>query len=248
MYIPRRTIEDKPKIIVFSGAGLDAPSGIRTFRDANGLWNEHMVADVCKQTSWKENYNLVHDFYNERRGELKDKEVNHAHKIIQKIYEEYENDVLNITMNVSDFFERLEVPVLHLHGHLKKMECVSCGNTWDIGYKEWDVNIDKCPNCNSKEDVKPAVVFFGGSAGMYTYLHRAMEHTINKNTIVIVIGTQGSVVNIEKYLTNTHCKKILCNLEETSEIDVTKIEFDKVYYESIETAIDKIYKDIKEWL
>ena len=84
MFIPRKTDGDNPKIIIFSGAGLDAPSGVRTFRDADGLWNEHKIEDVCTQSTWKRNFDLVHEFYNQRRTDLKGTEINHAHKVIKE--------------------------------------------------------------------------------------------------------------------------------------------------------------------
>jgi len=247
MYIPRREFDDEPKIIIFSGAGLDAPSGLKTFRGSDGLWDSHKIQDICTESTWKQNFEEVHNFYNGLRNKLEKAQPNKAHLKIKELYEKYPDSVLNITMNISDFFERLEVPVLHIHGELKKMECYACGTKWDIGYKQWDIEKDRCPKCNSRKGVKPSIVFFGGQAPMYSYLWRAFEHTMNKDTIVIVIGTQGNVVNVEENLIGTPCKKILCNMEASADINVKKCGFDKVYYESIETAIDKIMDDIEEW-
>jgi len=144
MYIPRMNKGDKPKIVIFSGAGLDAPSGIRTFRDANGLWNEHKIEDVCSESSWKKNFNLVHSFYNQRRTDLKNVEPNHAHKVIKRITDKYGKDtVLNVTMNVSDLQERVDLECLHVHGELTKMQCEACGNNWDIGYNEFNPETDR---------------------------------------------------------------------------------------------------------
>jgi len=248
MYIPHRDKEDGPKIIIFSGAGLDAPSGIKTFRDSDGLWNEHKIEDVCTQSTWRDNFELVHKFYNDRRTNLKEVEPNHAHKVIKEIVDKYgKENVINVTMNVSDLLERAGIECLHVHGELTKMECEDCGNNWDIGYEKFNTEKDKCPECGAIKGVKPKIVFFGGSAGMYSYMNRAFEHTMNKDTIVIIIGTQGNVVDVESKLINTPCKKILCNMQASADINVKKIGFDKVYYESIETAIDKIKEDIDEF-
>lgn len=246
MYIPKKDLNDNPKIIIFSGAGLDAPSGIRTFRDTNGLWSEHKVEDICSQHSWKKNFNLVHKFYNERRKELRMVEPNYAHRTIKKLTDLYPNNVINITMNVSDLQERSGIECLHLHGELTKMECEACGNQWSIGYEVWNEE-DICPKCSSKKGVRPHIVFFGGQAPMYTYLKRGFEHAENPKSIVVIIGTQGNVISIEDKLVHTKCKKILCNMEASPDINIEKCGFDKVYYESIETAIDKIYEDIKKW-
>ncbi|MDF1878425.1 NAD-dependent deacetylase [Sulfurimonas sp. SAG-AH-194-C20] len=248
MYIPKRDKSGAPKIIIFSGAGLDAPSGIKTFRDTDGLWNEHKIEDVCTQSTWKKNFELVHEFYNARRNDLKNAMPNHAHKIIAKITEKYGKDtVLNITMNVSDLQERVGIECLHVHGELTKMECEACGATWDIGYKSFDINTEKCPKCESLKGVRPKIVFFGGRAPLYSYMLRAFEYALHPDSIIIIIGTQGNVVNIENNLISTPCKKILCNMEASTDIDCKKIGFNKVYYESIETAIEKIEANIFQW-
>ena len=247
MFIPKPEYPyPSKKIIIFSGAGLDAPSGIRTFRDANGLWNEHKIEDVCTERTWKKNFELVHNFYNERRKELKDVEPNYAHKVITEIINKYgKENVYNITMNVSDMFERLNTEVLHVHGELIKMECSHCYHNWNIDYNSFDITKDRCPECSSLKSVRPKIVFFGGPAPLYSYLNRAFSHAINKDSIVIVIGTQGNVVDVEDLLLGTKCKKILCNMEESEDIDVDLIKFNEVYYENIETSIDKVFQFIK---
>jgi len=88
MFIPRQTKKER-KIIFISGAGLDAPSGIQTFRGTNGIWNGCSIQEVCTESTWKDNYQAVQSFYNERRTELKDKEPNIAHKTIKKITDKY---------------------------------------------------------------------------------------------------------------------------------------------------------------
>jgi len=248
MYIPRRTPEDGPKIIIFSGAGLSAPSGISTFRGDTGLWNDMDVDVVCNQRTWKANANAVHDFYNSMRTKLQSTEPSEGHNGIADIVQEYgKENVYVITQNIDNLLEKANADCLHVHGELTKMECEACGNRWDIGYKEWDYENDRCPKCDSKKAVRPGIVFFGGQAGMYSYMWRAFEHTMNKDSIVIIIGTAGNVVSVEENLIGTPCKKILCNLKPSGDINVKKCAFDKVYYESIETGIDKIKNDIKEW-
>jgi len=163
-----------------------------------------------------------------------------AYSVLKEIYDEYPDNVINVTMNISDFYERSNIPALHVHGELTKMECEACGNRWDIGYNKWDIEKDTCPECNNKKDVRPSVVFFGGQASMYSFMRRAFEYTMHPNSIVVIIGTQGNVVSIEENLITTPCKKILCNMESSPDINAKKIGFDKVYYENIDMAIDKI--------
>lgn len=244
MFIPRQNKKER-KIIFISGAGLDAPSGIQTFRGTNGVWNGHNIKEVCDETTWKSNYNTVHEFYNERRVELKDKEPNIAHKTIKKITDKYgKENVFHITQNVTDLNERAGAEVLHVHGELTKMECESCSTHWDIGYEEFNPPDDKCPNCGTHDGVRPKIVFYGGSASFYTYMYRAMDYLNHHESIVVVIGTQGNVIDIDSMIKGKKAIKILANMEESA--DLPEKRYDKIYYESIETSILKIEKDISE--
>ncbi len=244
MIIPKMKYgEAQKKIIIFSGAGLDAPSGIKTFRDSNGLWNDHDIDTVCNEMTWKANFKLVHEFYSERRKDLSSAKVNNAHKTIRNIERKYGRDnVWNITMNVSNLLEKAGCEALHVHGNLTKMKCEACGYNWDIGYNSWTEK-DDCPRCSSKKGVRPDIVFFGGMAPEYMNMYKAFDYTMHKDTIAIIIGTMGNVVNVNQMLQSTPCKKILCNMEPSKYINADL--FDKVYYESIETAIEKIEKDIE---
>lgn len=244
MFIPRATKKER-KIIFISGAGLDAPSGIQTFRGTNGVWNGHNIKEVCDETTWKSNYNAVHDFYNERRVELKDKEPNIAHKTIKAITDKYgKENVFHITQNVTDLNERAGAEVLHVHGELTKMECEYCSTNWDIGYGEFDPKDGKCPNCNNSAGVRPKIVFYNGQAPMYSYMYRAMDYLNHPETIVVIIGTQGNVIPVDSMIKGTKAIKILANMEESS--DLPEKRYDRIYYESIETSILKIEKDIAE--
>lgn len=229
------------KIIFFSGAGLDAPSGIRTFRDANGLWNDHKIEDVCTESTWIKNYDLVHDFYNERRRQLKEVEPNIAHKVLKEIQDEY-NDVIHLTMNVSDLLDREGVDNIKLHGNLREIICPKCFHKFDIGYEAYNLE-SKCENCNGYKALKPNIVFFGGEAPNYMKLYNVVEN-IQKDDIVVVIGTMGNVVDVQSLFGMKNCYKILCNMEKSEYIlDGC---FNEVYYESIETAILKIRDSIKK--
>jgi len=216
------------KIIIFSGAGISAESGISTFRDTDGLWENHNIEEVCHQNSWKNNFELVHKFYNQRRMQLNEVQPNKAHKVVAKIKQKYGDDCYVITQNVDDLFERAGCKeVLHVHGELTKMECTACGNIWDIGYKEFDIAKDRCPNCNSLRGVKPYIVFFGGTAPKYREMYRAFDVGSYRDSIVVIIGTMGNVVVIDEFLRNKLCKKILNNLEPSEYINDEV--FDKVY-------------------
>lgn len=114
----------KPKLVISSGAGISAESGISTFRDAGGLWENYPVMEVCSADGFRRNPDLVHEFYNARRKDLIGKNPNDAHKILAELEEDY--DVYVITQNVDDLHERAgSSKILHLHGELMKMRSVS---------------------------------------------------------------------------------------------------------------------------
>ena len=116
------------KLIIFSGAGISAESGINTFRDTNGLWENHSIKEICSEYTWKQNFEAVHSFYNQRRVQLSEVQPNNAHKVVATLKKQYGEDCYVITQNVDDLFERVGCKdVLHVHGELGKMECTACG-------------------------------------------------------------------------------------------------------------------------
>lgn len=147
----------KKKILVFSGAGVSKESGIETFRDSSeSLWNNHKIEDVATISAWRKNKELVLNFYNERRRQLKEVEPNEAHKMIALLEKYY--DVIVVTQNVDDLHERAgSTKILHLHGCLNKVS-----STLDPSYVyDWfdDVNIgDKC---ELGSQLRPYIVWFG---------------------------------------------------------------------------------------
>lgn len=226
MFVPRM-FEPEKKIVIFSGAGLDAPSGIQTFRDSNGLWNNHNVSEICNENNWVSNWQKVHNFYNGLRKDLPTFQPNAAHYIIKRIIDKYGKDnVFNITMNISDMFERIETPVLHLHGELTKMECtnISCNHNWNIGYNEFSIETGVCPKCGTARTVRPHIVFFDGQAPMYSYLYRALDYLDHPDSILLVIGTTGSVVDVDMMTKGRSCTKILVDVKKPSNINIKKFQ------------------------
>jgi len=243
--LPKMQNIPSKKIIIFSGAGISAESGIKTFRDADGLWENHRIEDVCNQHTWLQNYDLVHKFYNQRRIQLADVEPNYAHEVVANIQKAYPNECIIITQNVDDLFERAGCKnVIHVHGELTKMECSSCSHIFDIGYKAF-TDQGSCPQCSSSH-IKPFIVFFGGQAPKYMDMYDAFRHLQNEDSIVVVIGTLGNVVQINANLEIVECHKILNNLEESPYIDATQ--FEQVYYEEATSAAPKIQHYIEETL
>lgn len=234
-----------PKIVVISGAGISAESGIPTFRDANGLWENHNVDDVANYLTWKKNFELVHRFYNQRRVNLGTVQPNAGHKWFAEIADRYE--CKHVTQNIDNLLERaghIKVngptnPLIHVHGYLTEMRCEACGCVWDIGTTEFKPDEDTCrnPKCMSKRGVKPNVVFFHENAPMYTYMYRAIS-ALQKDDLVIVAGTMGNVLPINALLFEAPCKMILNNLE--SHISIDESMFDKVFIKPLTQAVPEM--------
>ncbi|MCB0721454.1 MAG: NAD-dependent deacylase [Ignavibacteriae bacterium] len=169
------------KIVVLTGAGVSAESGLSTFRDAGGLWEGYNVMEVASPEGWHMNRELVLRFYNERRNQLKTAQPNDAHKAIASLEEKF--DVTVITQNVDDLHERAgSAKVVHLHGELTKARS-SLDSTlvYDIGYGE----IRAGDKCEKGSQLRPHVVWFGEMVPMIEVAARISEDA----DIFIVVGT-----------------------------------------------------------
>jgi NAD-dependent deacetylase len=147
----------KKRVVVLTGAGVSAESGISTFRDSNGLWENHDISEVATPEGWERNPSLVLEFYNQRRRQLKNVEPNAAHYALAKLEEKY--NVTIITQNVDNLHERAgSSEIIHLHGELTKAK--SSENLFyvvDIGYD--DIHIGDL--CDKGHQLRPHVVWFG---------------------------------------------------------------------------------------
>lgn len=233
------------KIVFFTGAGISAESGISTFRDVNGLWDNYKIEEICNIQTYKKNKEAVFKFYNERRTQLASVEPNIIHLTMARIQKEFaqKNIVVEIiTQNIDDLLERAGcTDVLHVHGNLTKMNCKKCNYSWNIGYTETNVE-ELCPKCIKEEDVKPSVIFFGEDAPRYKEMKRVLN-SLNEEDILVVMGTMGNVVSINTYAGFVKCRKFLNNLEKSNYINNSY--FDYTYFEKGSSAILKIEKMIK---
>jgi NAD-dependent deacetylase len=231
-------VNHKPNLLIFTGAGVSAPSGIPTFRDANGLWHNHRIEDVCDFTTWKQNAQAVHEFYNQRRSDLSAVTPNVAHAHMAQWQRDFPDQVIHITSNVDNLLEAAGcTDVCHVHGLLTRMQCTACAHTWDIGYSSWDLNTDRCPKCDSRRGVKPGVTFFNEHAPEYRTLYRQIK-LMHDHTMVLIVGTTGVVIDVQTLFGHHPGVKILNNLVPHPALNDTL--FTHVFYESVETAIHKI--------
>ncbi len=183
----------RKKITVLTGAGVSAESGISTFRDSDGLWENHNVEDVASIEGWYRNPALVLDFYNARRAQLADVRPNAAHIAISELENEY--DVTVVTQNVDNLHERAgSTRVIHLHGELTKVRPENCCNDRD-GYSEatvFDIGNDEihigdlAPN---GAQLRPHIVWFGEAVPKIEAAIDAVEAA----DILLIVGTSLQV-------------------------------------------------------
>ena len=183
----------KKKIAVLTGAGVSAESGISTFRDSNGLWENYNVEDVASIEGWYRNPGLMLDFYNARRRQLAEVKPNAAHLAIAALENDY--DVTVITQNVDNLHERAgSTRIIHLHGELTKVRPEDCCNeqdgfseesVFDIGYDEIHLG-DKAPD---GAQLRPHIVWFGEAVPKMEQAINAVE----KADIMLIVGTSLQV-------------------------------------------------------
>ena len=229
-----------PRLIVLSGAGLSAESGLRTFRGSNGLWEGERIEKVCHADTWRRNLDDVHRFYNERRTQLAGAVPNAAHHFLARWEDSYRATI--ITQNVDDLLERAGCRrAIHLHGRLTEMRCEECGHIWDIGYEPWQLgeSCPRAPRCKHPREIRPNIVFFGEAAPAYADLWRAFSE-INPADVVVIIGTSGVVLPIDAMVSRTDqgAVAILNNLHLEEGIDDTL--FTHVFREPATQAAMKI--------
>ncbi len=233
------------KVIILSGAGISAESGISTFRESDGLWEQYDVGTICNFDSLEKNEALTLQFYDQRRAELASKRPNKAHIGYAMLKKRYPKEVAIITQNIDDLFEKAGLSseeVIHLHGFLPHVRCrnQACSALYDIGYRVInDFNGGLCPQCRSK--LRPDIVFFGEPAPMYERLNAEIRDC----EFVVVVGTSGQVIGVNT-MANFIEHSILNNLEESPAIEHQL--FDKVLFKPATEAVDEIVTDIVAFL
>ncbi|MCH2084837.1 MAG: NAD-dependent deacylase [Saprospiraceae bacterium] len=174
----------RKKIVVLTGAGISAESGIKTFRDADGLWEGHDVMQVASPEGWRKDRSLVLDFYNQRRAQLHEVHPNDGHRALVELEKDY--DVTIVTQNIDDLHERAgSTDIVHLHGELFKARSTADPR---LVY-DWKKDITTDDKCEKGAQIRPHIVWFGEEVPM---LNLAAQHTSEAH-IVIIIGTSMQV-------------------------------------------------------
>lgn len=223
-------------IVILSGAGMSAESGISTFRDAGGLWEGHDIMEVASPEGWQKNPELVTEFYNKRRMQLAEVEPNAGHKALKTLEEQ--NRVTIITQNVDDLHERAgSSHIFHLHGELTKMRSTHNENTIiEVGYKAMPYGA----LCENGFLLRPHIVWFGEAVPM---IDKAIE-IISNAEVLIIVGTSLEVYPAAglMHYAPSHCHIYLIDPNRYEQLNHSRIELIKA------TAANALPKLIKNWL
>ncbi len=235
-----------PRRIIFcSGAGASVAAGIPTFRDANGLWANHKVEDVCNYKTWRANFELVHKFYEQRRKEIWDCIPTRFHKMVAKLQYDFGSQaVCNITTNVDDLFEKAGcLRTTHLHGEIKAMsldwEEVRDGNASPIMLTKAEFDYSAYPKS------KPYVVFFNEGAPEYGKMWN-LAAEITPDDLVIIVGSSEQVISFRNEFYNANqiwfVNPAAKSIVRPTEYDVKAIE------SNAEDFAQNFEQEIRNWL
>jgi NAD-dependent deacetylase len=175
-------------IVILTGAGVSAESGLATFRGPDGLWEGHRVEDVCTPEAYRRDPALVHEFYDARRAKLGTVKPNAAHDALARLDAEWDGELLLVTQNVDDLHERAgSKRLVHMHGELTSGWCLACderfGWTGPMGEGA------SCPSCSAVGSVRPDIVWFGE---MPYHMDR-IDEAVRNCDLFVSIGTSGAV-------------------------------------------------------
>lgn len=181
-------------IVILTGAGISAESGLETFRGAGGLWCGHRVEDVATPEAFAHNPELVHAFYNKRRAGLLDPEIqpNLAHKALAELERKWSGEVLVVTQNIDDLHERGgSRNLLHMHGEILQMFCQRCSSGTGPKFEcRMDISVESvCPSCGQKGSLRPDIVWFGE----IPYHMNDIFAALSQCDLFIAVGTSGQV-------------------------------------------------------
>ncbi len=222
-------------IAVLTGAGISAESGLKTFRDSNGLWEGHDVMSVASPQGYANNPALVLNFYNERRRQLLEVKPNAAHEAIARL--EQNHDVTIITQNVDDLHERAgSSEVIHLHGELLKVR-----STFDEDLiLDWKTDLNIGDFCEHNHQLRPHIVWFGEAVPLI----EVAAEIVSKADIIIIVGTSMQVYPaaglIQYAQPDANCYFVDPNPSIESSAHIT------VFAEKASTGVPKVIEEIEK--
>lgn len=230
-----------PKVVVLTGAGISAESGIQTFRASDGLWENHRIDDVATPEGFMRNPELVQRFYNERRRKLFESEIqpNAAHLALAKLEEKLGDNLLLVTQNVDNLHERAgSRNLIHMHGELLKVRCTHSGKIYD-----WQGDItenDRCTCCKTPRPLRPHIVWFGEIPLEMERIYDALSECY----YFLAIGTSGNVYPAAGFVRQVpvYTTTVELNLEPSK----VKSHFDKVIIGKASEIVPKFVDELLE--
>jgi NAD-dependent deacetylase len=190
---------DIRNIVILTGAGVSAESGLATFRGPDGLWEGHRVKDVATPEAFRRDPALVHAFYDARRAKLATVQPNAAHQALAGLDAEWPGELLLVTQNVDDLHDRAgSRRLIHMHGELSKGWCLACDERfpWQGAMGE----TASCPACHAEGQVRPDIVWFGEMP----YEMEAIEDAVRSCDLFLAIGTSGAVYPAAGFVQTAH--------------------------------------------
>ncbi|MFA0789287.1 Sir2 family NAD+-dependent deacetylase [Microbulbifer echini] len=228
------------RIVVLTGAGISAESGIRTFRGTDGLWENQRIEDVATPEAFARNPQLVQRFYNERRRHLLSAQIspNAAHRALAKLEREFTGEFLLVTQNIDDLHERAGTQkLIHMHGELLKARCSASGQLFP---QQGDLHTDDpCNCCSQLGTLRPDIVWFGEMPLQMDTIYAALSRC----DLFISIGTSGNVYPAAGFVecaNQAGAQSVELNLESSSVGDA----FAEHRYGLASTVVDHFVREI----
>lgn len=211
------------KIVILTGAGISAESGLGTFRDEGGLWAQHAIEDVATPEGFARDPALVHQFYNARRAQAAEAAPNAAHLALSRLEADHDGEVLIVTQNVDNLHERAgSRNVIHMHGELAGALCHACGHRWPAPLEMHPG--DPCPACAAPA-TRPDIVWFGE----IPYGMERIDPALSEADLFVSIGTSGNVYPAAAYA--QHARRMGARtLELNMEPSANQRDFDDGHY------------------
>ncbi len=225
---------DIRNIVILTGAGISAESGLATFRGPDGLWEGHRVEDVCTPEAIARNPALVHRFYDERRAKLDDVAPNAAHEALAALDRAWPGELLIVTQNVDDLHERAGAKrLIHMHGALRSALCAACGKAvaWSGSLPPGSV----CDGCG-KPRLRPDIVFFGEMP----YEMDAIDDALRRADLFVSIGTSGAVYPAAGFVEEARQRRV-----RTLELNLEASQGSRWFHETRQGPSTKV---VPEWV
>ena len=230
--------ENKYALVILTGAGVSAESGIKTFRASDGLWENHPVDEVATPEGFARDPDLVHKFYNNRRQDLGKVQPNAAHIALGDLEKKLQDKLFLVTQNIDDLHERGGAnQVAHMHGELYKIFCSSCGAKFE---RKEDLSKEEgCPACSMIGSLRPDIVWFGEMP----YRMEEINDALSNCDVFVAIGTSGNVFPAAGFVLQARMAGALC-CEINLEPSMVQQYFDHGYYGQATEQVELFIKDL----